>query len=287
MKINTIFHVAVWISIIMTTIELVIVFLLQTIPNSLSINELAAINAVALVVLSTPLICIFVIKPFLDAKANTLAAIRNIATTDPLTQLANRHLVVEHLDRVVAGCTRHHEYCAVMLLNLDGFKSVNERFGYEAGDAVLIEVARRLRAAIRSNDIVGRMGGDEFIILLERLETNIGVTDQSIRQIANKLIAMIDMPIEVKSKSIHVSASAGIRLLGFEPINTDTAIREADIAMYRAKEAGGSRAVVFDQEYVSTSSSGYNQRKYQQAGLYSEVTPIKRNINIWGQSKNS
>ena len=261
MSINTILYVAFRIAMIMTASELVIMFTLQTIPNNLGITELAIVNAVALVILSTPQICIFVIKPFLDAKARALAAIRDIATIDPLTKLANRHLIVEHLDRVVAGCTRHHEYCAVLLINLDNFKMINERYGYEAGDAVLVEVARRLIATIRSNDVVGRMGGDEFVVLLERLETDIGKTGDRIRHIANKLITMINMPIEVKSKAIHVSASIGIRLLGFEPINTDTAIREADSAMYRAKQEGGSRTVIFNKKNLVREQWGSNTKE--------------------------
>ena len=278
MSINTILYVAFRIAMIMTASELVIMFTLQTIPNNLGITELAIVNAVALVILSTPQICIFVIKPFLDAKARALAAIRDIATIDPLTKLANRHLIVEHLDRVVAGCTRHHEYCAVLLINLDGFKLINERYGYEAGDTVLVEVARRLHATVRSDEVVGRIGADEFIVLLERLETDIGITGDRIRQIANKIITMINMPIEVKSKAVHVSASIGIRLLGFEPINTDTVIREADSAMYRAKEQGGSSAVIFSRKHGSVSNGDLNQKKNQQMSDYAEVAPIKRTI---------
>lgn len=238
-------HAAIRISFIMMAAEILIMLMLQTIPHNMSTYQTAILDAVVLVLLSTPPICIFVIKPFLDVKTQTLAQVRKMSLTDPLTQLANRSLVVEHLDRVVAGCTRHNEYCAVLLINLDNFKLINERYGYEAGDTVLIEVARRLHAAIRSNDIVGRMGGDEFIVLLERLENDAGTTSDSIMQIANKLIGMINMPIAVKSKAIHVSASIGIRLLGVEPVNTDTAIHEADNAMYRAKEAGGGCAVIF------------------------------------------
>ena len=243
---HTILHVAIRISIIMMAAEILIMLMLQTFPHSMSTYQSAILDAVVLVILSTPPICIFVIKPFLDARAKSLAQIRNMSLTDPLTKLANRHLVVEHLDRVVAGCTRHNEYCAVLLINLDHFKLINERYGYETGDAVLVEVARRVHSAIRANDIVGRMGGDEFIVLLERLESDAGTTGDRIMQIANKLITMINMPIAVKSKAIHVSASIGIRLLGVEPANTNTAINEADNAMYRAKEAGGGRAVIFE-----------------------------------------
>jgi two-component system cell cycle response regulator len=269
MNIYTMFHVAIRISIIITTIEILIMFILRIYFNSISSNEFAIVNAVALVVLSIPSICIFVIKPFLDDKTKMLFAMDNIATTDPLTQLANRHLIVEHLNRVVAGCTRHHEFCAVLLINLDNFKIINERYGHEAGDTVLIEVARRLHAMIRSNDVVGRMGDDEFIVLLERLETDIGKTGDRIQQIAHKIIAMINMPIEVKSKAVHVSASIGIRVLGFEPINTDSVIREVDSAMYRAKEKGGNCAIVFDERYGPVSNGDLNQYKNKKMSIYS------------------
>lgn len=238
-------HVAIRISVIVMGAEILITLMLQVIPHRLNFYEIAILDAIALALLAIPPICIYVIKPFLDARAQTLVQVRNMSVTDPLTQLANQHLIKEHLDRVVAGCTRHNEYCAVLLLNLDNFKFINERYGYEAGDTVLIEVARRLHSAVRANDIVGRMGGDEFVVLLERLESDAGTTGDRILHIANKLINVIDMPIAVNSKAVHVSASIGIRLLGIDPVNTNTAIKEADDAMYRAKDAGGGRAVIF------------------------------------------
>jgi two-component system cell cycle response regulator len=244
-KLLTTLHAAIRISVIIMIAEILIMLMLQSIPNSMSLYEIAILDAVLLVLLSIPPIYIWVVKPYFEARAKTLVQLRNMSLTDPLTKLASRRLVEENLDRVVAGCTRHQEYCAVMLINLDHFNLINERFGYDAGNAVLIEVARRLHSTIRSNDIVGRMGGDEFIVLLERLETDTGVTGDRVLQIANKLIKLINMPIAVNSKGLHVSASVGIRLLGFEQINTATVISEADSAMYRAKEAGGGRAVIF------------------------------------------
>jgi len=226
--------------------EILITLMMQTIPNKMNIYEIAVVDAIGLVLLSVIPISIYVIKPFLDARAQTLVQMRKMSLTDPLTQLPNRRLVVEHLDRVVAGCTRHNEYCAVLLINLDNFRLINERYGYETGDTVLIEVARRLHSILRANDIVGRIGGDEFAVLLERLESDTDTTGDRVKQIAKKLVATIDMPIAVHSKSLHVSASIGIRLLGNEPINTDTAMNEADNAMYRAKEVGGGRAVIFN-----------------------------------------
>lgn len=245
MKIQSLMPAVIRISIIMMGAEILITLMMQAFPNKMNIYEIAIVDAIALALLSVIPISIYVIKPFLDARAQTLVQIRKMSLTDPLTQLPNRRLVVDHLDRVVAGCTRHNEYCAVLLINLDNFRLINERYGYETGDNVLVEVARRLHSIVRANDIVGRIGGDEFAVLLERLESDKGTTGDRVKQIAKKLVAAIDMPIAVHSKSLHVSASIGIRLLGKEPINTDTAMNEADNAMYRAKEVGGGRAVIF------------------------------------------
>lgn len=236
---------AIRISMIMMGAEILITFMMQTFPNRMNIYEIAIIDAIALVLLSVIPISIYVIRPFLDAKAQAQLQIHKLSVTDPLTQLPNRRLVVEHLDRVVAGCTRHNEYCAVLVINLDNFRMINERYGYDTGDAVLIEVARRLHSIVRAEDIVGRIGGDEFAVLLERLQTDTDTTGERVKQIANKLVTTIDMPMAVKSKSLHISASVGIRLLGDGVIDTNAAMTEADNAMYRAKEAGGRRAEIF------------------------------------------
>lgn len=264
MNISRLLDAGIRVATIIIAIEFLLSLMLLAIAPDMSASEIVIINGVALAVLSIPLVSIYVIKPVLDDKAKALAELRDVATSDPLTQLANRRLVMEHLNRVVAGCTRHHEYCAVLVINLDNFKLINERYGYEKGDAVLLEVARRLRATNRSSDVVGRIGGDEFAVLLERQQTDIDITGQRIRKMADKFVAMINMPIKVDTNSIHVSASVGIRLLGFEPIDTDTAIRDADSAMYRAKEAGGNRVVIFTRENVSKSRPSNNEYLDQQ-----------------------
>lgn len=245
-KIPPMLYIVLRIAFILMVTEFLIMLVLYAIPHHMSVYQASIVDALALVLLSIPLISIFVIKPFLVTRAKALARIRNMSLTDPLTSLANRQLVINHLDRVVAGCTRHSEYCAVMLINLDNFKLVNTKYGFDAGNTILVELARRIHATIRANDIVGRIGGDEFVVLLERLESDENVTGESVMQIANKLLGVIDMPIAINSKTAQVKASIGIRLLGSEPpVNSVTALNEAENAMYRAKEVGGGRAVIF------------------------------------------
>jgi diguanylate cyclase (GGDEF)-like protein len=110
---------------------------------------------------------------------------------------------------------------------------------------VLVEIAERLRSAVRSEDVVGRLWGDEFVFLIDRLGADERTAHEKALRIADKLIDMINRPIDFNGKKLHVGASIGIRLLGFEELDAETAIGEADIAMYRAKETGRGRAVFF------------------------------------------
>lgn len=245
MRTSGLLHAAIRVSLILMGTEILITLILQSVPHRLTNYEMAVVDAVALVVVSIPPICLYVVKPYLDARFQMLNQMREISLADPLTHLANAHLVLEHLDRVVAGCTRHKEYCAVLLINLDNFRIINDEYGYEAGNEVLVEVARRLRAATRADDVIGRLGDDEFVILLERLESNESVSGETVLHIAQKLLGVIDMPIAIKSGTAHVSASVGIRMLGADTIDAQAAIKESESAMHFAKLEGGGRAVIY------------------------------------------
>lgn len=232
---------------IVATLELLIMLLLQALLHEEYTYSEAAIDTVLLAALSIPAIYIWVIKPFVDARDGALAQIRHLALTDPLTQLANRRLLSEHLQRLIAGSIRHKDHAALLLIDLDGFKHVNDEHGHEAGDAVLVEIARRLRSATRSEDVVGRLGGDEFVILIDRLCGDERTARSRALRTAEKMIGMINKKISFKGKTLRVGASIGIRLLGFDEMDPEAALSQADAAMYRAKETGRGRAVFFEQ----------------------------------------
>jgi diguanylate cyclase (GGDEF)-like protein len=134
-----------------------------------------------------------------------------------------------------------------MLLDLDRFKPVNDQYGHDAGDEVLIEIARRMTSITRSDDVVARLGGDEFLIYISHIDADRQNAHNRAFRIANKLINLVAQPIRYHDNDIYVGASIGIRLLGFEELNPEAAIHEADIAMYRAKDAGRGRAAFFDE----------------------------------------
>lgn len=231
---------------IISSAELLIMLLLRVAPLETGSYAEAVLDTVLLAVFSTPAIYFWVIKPFVDVRDEALAQISHLALTDPVTQLANRRLISKHLGNTIAGCVRHRDYGAVLLIDLDGFKLVNDSYGHETGDAVLVGIAERLQSIVRSEDVVGRMGGDEFIILLEHLGGGERIARDKVLRLAEKLINTINKPLEYNGKTLHVGASIGIRLLGFEEVDTETAMSEADIAMYRAKAAGRGCAVFFE-----------------------------------------
>jgi len=232
------------VSIIMMA-EFLVMLVLRAVPHQASTITEAVLDAAALAFLSTPAIYIWVVKPFVNARDDALARVRHLANVDPLTQLANRRLLVNYLEKALASSIRHKDHGAVLLMDLDGFKAVNDRYGHLAGDRVLVDVAQRLQAAVRADDVVGRLGGDEFIVLLHRLGANEDKARERAFRVAEKLISVIAHTISFEGQSLSVGASVGIRLIGFEKRDTEVVMGEADTAMYSAKQRGGGRAVFF------------------------------------------
>ena len=169
------------------------------------------------------------------------AQISKLAYHDILTGLPNRQLISDRLSQAIALAERTHQLLAVCYLDLDGFKSVNDQFGHEAGDKLLIEVAHRMQAAVRANDTVGRMGGDEFVLLLSNLEQ-----DEDYHIVLQRVIDSINLPIFLDDvNQVSVSASIGITLFPTDKNDADTLLRRADQAMYQAKKSGRNRVCSF------------------------------------------
>ena len=163
------------------------------------------------------------------------------ATHDLLTGLPNRAMFREIGERALARATRTGEPVAVLFLDLDGFKMVNDSFGHDAGDRLLAQVARRLREAVRLGDTVARLGGDEFVILCEQPHN-----EEQMVELSNRLIDVTSEPFRLEEESVSVGASVGIAYGAGEDSGVGEMIREADIALYQAKRNGRGRAEVFD-----------------------------------------
>ncbi|MGO2510892.1 diguanylate cyclase domain-containing protein [Marinomonas polaris] len=245
-------QVIVRIAAIIMVWEFVIMLGLGILKVDIGLYWLAFLDILLLSMLSTPCIYCWVIRPFTLARDQAITQIHHLAHTDPLTQLANRRGLSLFLEKLIAQTQRHGASGAVLIIDLDGFKVINDIEGHAAGDAVLIEIARRLNDNVRTEDSAGRLGGDEFMVLLTNLDNQEQISRASAMQVANKLCHIIKQPIEFKNKRLHVGASIGIRILGFEKLDTETAIKDADTAMYFAKQAGKSCAVVFTPSLTNT-----------------------------------
>jgi diguanylate cyclase (GGDEF)-like protein/PAS domain S-box-containing protein len=164
------------------------------------------------------------------------------ASHDALTGLPNRTLLQDRLSQALASATRRGNQLAVLFLDLDRFKPINDTLGHAAGDALLKEMAARMRAALREEDTVARLGGDEFVILLP----NIGSEGDAL-QVANKLLHHISQSVYLLGHEMYVTASIGVSLFPQDGRTPEVLVRNADLAMYRAKEEGRSRAAVHNE----------------------------------------
>jgi diguanylate cyclase (GGDEF)-like protein/PAS domain S-box-containing protein len=156
-----------------------------------------------------------------------------LAERDPLTGLYNRHRFQTELSRVLFECQRRNTRCAVMFLDLDEFKAVNDTFGHGAGDALLIRVAGEISALIRRNEVFARLGGDEFAILLPNVE------DGEAEILAERVVrAVAQIPFQLEGQNLRLSASLGIAVYPDQAADAKEVVARADIAMYQAKQAG-------------------------------------------------
>ncbi len=166
--------------------------------------------------------------------------IRNLSFRDPLTELANRRLVMERLERSIAFGTRTGQMRALLMADLDNFKMLNETQGHPAGDALLQEMARRLTACVRQVDTVGRLGGDEFALLLEDLGKTAEEAADHARWVAEKVLAAVAQPCPIQGVECRSTCSIGISVFGTDHIRVEVedVLRQAELAMYQAKAAG-------------------------------------------------
>jgi diguanylate cyclase len=176
----------------------------------------------------------------LGASATALVAWRATeerALRDSLTQLANADSFLEQAHRACSRAKRRGEHLGVLYIDLDGFKDVNDRFGHNAGDQLLISVGDRLRRVIRESDVASRLGGDEFAVLLDDISTVEGAEN-----VASRILSTLDEPFIIKGRRVTISASVGVSVSDSKGLSRPKdLLKEADEAMYFAKRLGKGR----------------------------------------------
>lgn len=169
--------------------------------------------------------------------------LEHMAHFDALTQLPNRTLLADRLERSIAHADRESHLLAVCFLDLDGFKPINDKHGHQIGDKLLINVAARLKLALRNVDSVARLGGDEFVLLITNLNDM-----QELELVLSRVMAGITAPHLIDNLDLRVSASVGVTLYPLDDGDADSLLRHADQAMYMAKRSGRNRYHLFDAE---------------------------------------
>jgi diguanylate cyclase (GGDEF)-like protein/PAS domain S-box-containing protein len=175
--------------------------------------------------------------------------IRSLAFYDPLTHLPNRRMLLERLRQLLAGGTLHDRYSALMFIDLDNFKALNDTLGHNVGDELLQQVAERLQAGLRKGDTVARLGGDEFVVLVEGLSGDAQVAVGEAEALGAKIQASLNLPYTLGEHQSHSTPSIGVTLFhNGEPPSPIELLKQADIAMYQAKQAGRNAMRFFDQQ---------------------------------------
>ncbi|QEL55693.1 PAS domain S-box protein [Chromobacterium paludis] len=171
------------------------------------------------------------------------AELDRVAHFDPLTGVPNRRLLSDRLRQAIVRASRSGKSCAVCFLDLDGFKTVNDQYGHEMGDQLLIGVSSHLKSVLRGGDTLARLGGDEFVVLLSDIEA----ADECVL-VLDRILEAVAQPVAIGSAAISVTASVGVSLYPQDNADPDTLLRHADQAMYVAKESGKNRYQLFDPE---------------------------------------
>ena len=188
------------------------------------------------------------VSSFLDITQRKEAEeqIQFLAYYDPLTHLPNRRLLNERLEKVLAASSRHRRYGALLFIDLDNFKTLNDTMGHAVGDALLVQVAQRLRQSVRAGDSIARLGGDEFVVLLEDLSPDIHEAIAQIRRATQHMLDTLGAAYTLGEYAHHCTASIGAVPFRDAGESIESLLKSADMAMYKAKEAGKNAMRFFD-----------------------------------------
>jgi len=208
-----------------------------------------------------------------------------LAFYDPLTGLPNRRLLMDRLNQAVTMTGRNIDKAAVLFVDLDNFKYLNDNLGHDFGDLLLQQVAHRLTLGLRSEDIVARIGGDEFVIILQHLgEEGLDAPEQT-KAVATKILSTLNKPYILKDHECFSSASIGVTLFDSQEVNVDDLLKQADIAMYEAKQSGRNTLRFFDpkmQENITQraklENALHNALEKDQFELYYQLQVDDKNI---------
>jgi diguanylate cyclase (GGDEF)-like protein len=179
----------------------------------------------------------------IDERRQAEQRAHELATKDPLTGMMNRRSLSERLEEAIVRAARHNECLAVFFLDMDKFKSINDTLGHDAGDELLVQVAKRISGAVRESDIVARLGGDEFVVLMSSVPSYTAAAE-----VAKKIVNAAAKPFNIASNNVQTSVSVGISMYPQDGTTVDELMRSADLAMYHAKQERRGSVQFFHEE---------------------------------------
>lgn len=217
--------------------------------------------------------------------------IEQLAYFDPLTQLPNRRMLDDRLKQALMLSERSRNYGALLFLDLDNFKILNDTLGHDCGDILLQQVANRLKVVIRERDTVARFGGDEFVILLEGLNTNVVIAAAESEAIVNKILFSINQPYNIDEHTYSSSTCVGISLFLGHQTKPDELLKQADISMYQAKKSGRNTFCFFAPQMQSSILNRVELERdllyaleHQQFQLYYQIQVDNFNNNLGAEA---
>jgi diguanylate cyclase (GGDEF)-like protein/PAS domain S-box-containing protein len=190
--------------------------------------------------------CILAYTTDITSRKAAEEQIQRLAFFDPLTSLPNRRLLMDRLDQAMAACVRHRRQGALLFIDLDNFKTINDTHGHDMGDQLLQQVAERLSDCVRDGDTVARLGGDEFVVMVEDLSGDAIEAATQAETIGRKLLVALNQNYQIQQGNFHSTPSIGITLFGAQTENIEEPLKRADVAMYQAKSAGRNTIRFFD-----------------------------------------
>ncbi|ABM03366.1 diguanylate cyclase/phosphodiesterase [Psychromonas ingrahamii 37] len=183
-----------------------------------------------------------------EEKSKRAEELNDLAFYDALTGLPNRRILIDRLHHALSSNVRQGFESAVMFIDLDHFKDINDTLGHEVGDLLLIQIAQRLESCLRKCDTVARLGGDEFVLILENLDQKTIEAAAKANFIADKIFAALNKPYQLDMHECYSTVSIGLAFFGHEGKTAEGLLKQADIAMYQAKKAGGNTMRFFNQK---------------------------------------
>lgn len=206
----------------------------------------------------------------ISAQKKAQQEIENFAYYDTLTRLPNRRLLIDRFQRAAVACKRTKTHCALIFADLDHFKLLNDTKGHDSGDRLLIEVANRIQDTIRAGDTVARLSGDEFVIIIENLDSLPNIAYSQASEVAQKLLMELNKSYQLELFEFNTTASLGLTLFNDDKLSFEDHLRHADTAMYQAKAAGRNTFRFYDELTQGNVERGFTLESALHSALKNE-----------------